>query len=104
MISGRKETLSAIAAFLFSFLASSHHWLHMGILMVMGGSGGMMATMSAVVWVRRLMIVMSIVTVAFSLYRLMKHRCRKPGRLALSVGSAIISVGIVLYTLFSFGW
>ncbi|WP_309119687.1 hypothetical protein [Paenibacillus sp.] len=98
------QTTASILSVLFSILASSHHWLHMGILLLLGGSTNMMAAMSGVIWVRRTMILMTFVTALFSIYRLLKHRCREYWVIAITVVSVLVSFSFIIYTLANFGW
>ncbi|MBP1934913.1 hypothetical protein [Ammoniphilus resinae] len=98
------QASASIFSILFSFIASSHHWLHMGILMLLGGSTNMMATMSGVIWIRRFMIVMTLVTALFSVYRLIKHRCKEIWMISLTALSVLLSLFFVIYTLIDFGW
>jgi hypothetical protein len=104
MLSRKSQTTTGLLSLILSFLASSHHWLHTGILLLLGGSTNMMTTMSAVLWLRRLMIVMTILTVLISVYRLYRHRCKDTWIIALTSFSIVISVGFVTYTLYHFGW
>jgi hypothetical protein len=95
---------TSVFSILFSFIASSHHWLHMGILLLLGGSTNMMAAMSGVIWIRRFMILMTFVTALFSIYRLFKHRCKEIWMISLTVLSVLLSMYFVLSTLVDFGW
>ena len=104
MINKKGQAVTNIFSFAFSFLASSHHWLHMGILLFLGGSTNMMGTMSAVVWIRRFMIIATLLTVFISIYRLYKHRCKEPWVVSLTALSTVLSLGFILYTLNHFGW
>lgn len=104
MINKKSQAATSVLSFVLSFLASSHHWLHMGILLILGGSTNIMATMSALVWVRRLMIVATLITAFISVYRLFKHRCKEPWVISLTTVSTLLSLGFILYTLSQFGW
>ncbi len=104
MISKKGQTITNVSSFVLAFLASSHHWLHMGILALLGGSTNMMATMSAVFWIRRTMIILTLVTVFVSIYRLYKHKCKEPWTIAFSLISAVVALGFIVYTLNQFGW
>lgn len=103
-----KQTAVSVGALIWSFLASSHHWIHMVILMLISGSMGSMSlmsgTMPAIVWFRRIMIFATVVTVAFSIYRLILHQCKDKKMISLTVGSAVLSIGFIIYTLIDFGW
>lgn len=98
------QVATSISSLLFSFLASSHHWLHMGILVLLGGSTSMMSAMTAVSWIRRFMIIATFVTTLFSIYRLYKHQCKRVWIKSLTVISIIVSFIFIAYTLISFGW
>ncbi|MDQ0900741.1 MULTISPECIES: hypothetical protein [unclassified Paenibacillus] len=100
----KSQTATSILSFIFSFLASSHHWLHMGILLLLGGSTNMMATMSAALWIRRIMIIATIITMLVSMYRLFKHKSKVPWVIIMTFLSATISLGFIMYTLVKFGW
>jgi hypothetical protein len=95
---------TSISSIVFSFLASSHHWLHTGILLIMGSSTNMMATMSGIVWLRRLMILVTVITSLNSVYRLLRHKHMPIWMKWITVLSIIISFGLIGYTLFTFGW
>lgn len=104
MIKNKTTTLSPIISILLSFLASSHHWLHMGIIMLLGGSTNAMTAMTGVIWLRRLMIIMTMGMVLFSIYRLVKHKCNNRFQIVLNIISIIISVIFIGYTIIQFGW
>jgi hypothetical protein len=104
MLSRKSQTTTGLLSLILSFLASSHHWLHMGILLLLGGSTNVMTAMSAVLWLRRFMIVMTLLTVMISVYRLYRHRCKDTWNIALTFLSVVISVGFVTYTMYHFGW
>lgn len=103
-----KNNASAVAASLssmvFSFIASSHHWLHAGILLIMGSSTNMMATMSGVVWLRRIMILVTLITSLYSAYRLYRHKSMPIWMKVMTILSLIFSFGLIIYTLYDFGW
>lgn len=100
----KAQLVTSIGSIVLSFIASSHHWLHMAILFVLGSSTGMMASMSSIIWVRRFMIIATLVTTVFSLYRLGKQKHMSPLMKWITIGSAVISLGFVVYTIFTFGW
>lgn len=104
MINHKRLTLTNVLSFVLAFLASSHHWLHMGVLALLGGSATMMETMSTVIWLRRAMIVMTLATVVITLFRLYRHRCKDARMIAMSALSTALSLGFILYTLNGFGW
>lgn len=95
---------TSISSIFLSFLASSHHWLHTGILFIMGGSTNMMATMSGIVWLRRTMILVTVITSFYSIYRLLRHKHMPNWMKWMTAISLIISFGLIVYTLINFGW
>lgn len=103
----KKETASTVAAsvssIIFSILASSHHWLHMGILLILGSSTNMMVSMSGILWLRRVMVIASVITAMYSLYRLKKNIHMPIWMKAMTIVSIIITFGFILYTLITFG-
>jgi hypothetical protein len=99
MISKKGQAVTNVLSFVFSFLASSHHWLHMGILLLLGGSTNMMATMSATIWIKRFMILATLVSAFISVYRLYKHRCKEPWIVSLTALSTVLSLGFIFYAL-----
>jgi hypothetical protein len=99
MISKKGQAVTTVLSFVFSFLASSHHWLHMGILLLLGGSTNMMATMSATIWIKRFMILATLVSAFISVYRLYKHRCKEPWIVSLTALSTVLSLGFIFYAL-----
>jgi hypothetical protein len=100
----KSQLVTSIGSMILSFIASSHHWLHMAILFVLGSSTSMMASMSSIIWVRRFMIIATLITTIFSLYRLSKHKHMSAVMKSITIVSAVISLGFVVYTLFTFGW
>ncbi|AJY76880.1 hypothetical protein [Paenibacillus beijingensis] len=103
-----KQAASTVAAsvssILLSIIASSHHWLHVGILFVLGGSANMMVTMSGVLWLRRAMLLATLLTSVYSVYRLYVHKQMPIWMKGMTFLSVIISLGFILSTLFRFGW
>lgn len=104
MMHKKSQAALGVCSFIFSFLASSHHWLHMGIMLLLGGSTEMLSAMSAVLWVRRVMVLATLATAFFSIFRLYKHRCKEPWVVAITVLSTALSLGFIFYTLNRFGW
>ncbi|MDF2683255.1 MAG: hypothetical protein K0R47_4445 [Brevibacillus sp.] len=60
--------------------------------------------MSTIVWVRRFMIIATLITTIFSLYRLVKHKQMSPVMKSITIVSGVISLGFVIYTIYNFGW
>lgn len=104
MRKSKNPVLPPILSIILSFLASSHHWLHMMILLLLGSSTNIMPTMQNLLWLRRFMIIVTLITVLFTVYRLIKHRCSNKTVIVFNVGSILVSLGFMLYTLLTFGW
>lgn len=64
----------------------------------------MMATMSAALWIRRIMIIATIITMLVSMYRLFEHKCKVPWVIIMTILSTAISLGFIMYTLVKFSW
>jgi RsiW-degrading membrane proteinase PrsW (M82 family) len=103
-MNSKSQATTGIFSILLSFLTTSHHWLHMGILTLLGGSTNMMAAMTAVNWVRRIMIVITLFMILYSIYRLNKHRNKQIWILIFSIISMVLSLGFITYTLIQYGW
>lgn len=103
-----KQSISQVAPSIFSVLlsiiASSHHWIHMGILLILGSSTNVMVGMSEVLWIRRFMIVATLITALYTLIKLVKHKKAPVSMKLLNLFSIIISLGFIFYTLVTFGW
>jgi hypothetical protein len=95
------QTATSFVSVVVSFLASQHHNLHMLILMFIGGSTHMMETMFLL---RRVMIVMTLLTVVWSIYRLYKHRCKEKWVIGMTGISAVVSILFVVKTFVEIGW
>lgn len=95
---------TSVSSIILSIVASSHHWLHVGILFALGGSANMMATMSGVLWLRRAMLLATFITSVYSVYRLIKHQHIPTWMKGMTVVSVLISFGFMIYTLYRFGW
>jgi hypothetical protein len=104
----KKRTASNVAtsltSIIFSIIASSHHWLHTLILLVLGSSTNMMVGMSEILWLRRAMVVATLITSIYLIYRLMKHNHMPTWMKVMNSLSVLISFGFILYTLIKFGW
>jgi len=103
-MSAKSQLTTSITSLLLALLASSHHWLHMTVLFLLGSQTSMMATMSSMVWLRRLMIVATAITIGVSLYRMLRHKGCSNVMKSVTIISAILSVGFIVYTLATFGW
>ncbi|HZG58725.1 hypothetical protein [Paenibacillus sp.] len=106
--SHRKDAASTVAASVssvaLSVVASSHHWLHLAVLLLLGGSTHSMAMMTGVVWVKRAMILMSAATTAFAVYRMLRRKGMPLWMRGLTALSAVVSIGFIFFTLLRYGW
>lgn len=103
--SGKKtQATTSILSLVLSILASSHHWIHMTVLMLMGSSAGMAAMMSHLAWLRRLFIIASVVMVVVSVVHLSRHGSKGKWMIIMVSLSAVISLGLVGYTVYAYGW
>ncbi len=95
---------ASVSSVVFSIIASSHHWLHMGILLILGGSTNMMAAFTGVLWLRRVMVTATLITSVYSIYRLRAHKQMPVWMKIMNAASVVISMGFIFYTLMKFGW
>jgi len=95
---------ASASAVLLSILASSHHWLHMGILLLFGGSAHAMTAMAGVLWLRRAMVLGTLIAAGFTARRLVKHRAAPLWAKAINALSLAVSLGFLAYTLYRYGW
>ncbi|MFC3885099.1 hypothetical protein ACFOU2_17145 [Bacillus songklensis] len=108
-VSTKPKTGQKVSAFLpmiITFLATQH-WLHRLLLFIfLGGSaGGMMSmNMDSMIGFQRMMIVLSLVTVLWSVYQLVKDGFKSKGMIVMTSISTIMSVGYVIMTLVKTGW
>lgn len=100
----KSQTAASLLTAVIAFIASQHHTLHMLLLPLLGGSASMMETMATMFWVRRLMIVMTLGTVVWMLYRTWRHRPKNRWVIGVTAASVLISLWFVGNTLLSFGW
>lgn len=101
---GTTAVVASLISTIFSFIASSHHWLHAVIMLFIGSSTNMVATMSSMLWLRRTMFLITIFSVIYSLYRLRQHKRMPYWIKGLTIMSIIISIGLIAYTIHIFGW
>jgi len=94
----------SLSSIILSVFASSHHWLHMLLLLILGGSTGTLASATGMSWVRRAMILASVISTAFALYRLLKRKQIPLWMRGITYLSVIISVAFILYSLIQYGW
>jgi hypothetical protein len=95
----RKEGFAAGVSMLFAFLATQHHNLHMLLFTLGMGSAGM-GFMTHFPMIRRLMLAMSLIMAAVTVYQIWG----KPRRMRIVGGvSAGLSVVLVVWSVYQFG-
>ncbi|SEC05798.1 hypothetical protein [Paenibacillus sp. GP183] len=96
----KKGTASTIAAsvssIIFSIIASSHHWLHTLILLVLGSSTNMMVDMSGLLWLRRAMVIATLISSIYAIYSLKKHKHMPTWMKVMNTLSVLISLGFII--------
>jgi hypothetical protein len=95
---------TSLSSIIFSIIASSHHLLHTLILLVLGSSTNMIVAMSDILWLRRVMVIITLITSIYSIYRLKKHKHMPNWMKVMNSFSVLISFGFIAYTLYKFGW
>ncbi|TAM89054.1 hypothetical protein EPN42_08215 [bacterium] len=99
------QAATPVLSVVLSVLAASHHWLHMGIMLLLGGSMGTMgAAMLGIIWLRHVMIVATLLMVALTVYRLVRRRYHHRSLVALNAAASLVSLAFVGYTVNQFGW
>ena len=97
---GRK--LSAFLPMIMTFLATQH-WLHGLIFMLLGGSMASVS-MDDMIGFQRVMIMMTLVTVLWSVYRLVKDGFKNKGMMVMTSLSSLVGIGYVIVILATSGW
>lgn len=100
------QKVSTFLPIIITFLASQH-WLHGLILFILlGGSASEMMSMSmdGMVGFQRVMIVLTLVTVLWSMYNLFKDGFKHKGMIVMTSISSLVGIGYVIVTLVKSGW
>lgn len=100
------QKISAFLPIMITFLATQH-WLHGLLLFIfLGGSAGgvMSMSMEAMIGVQRIMMVLCLVSVLWSVYQLVKDGFKSKGMIIMTSLSTVMSVGYVIVTLIKTGW
>jgi hypothetical protein len=97
----RREGTTSFGALVLAFLTSQHHNLHM-VLLTFGLGGSGMTFMQVYPSVRRGMMVLSLAAVAMNLSSL-RRRPAPPSIRVLIVGSSVLTVGVIAWSLLRFG-
>ena len=97
----RKERALSIGAVVLAFLASQHHTLHMSVL-VLGLSSAGASFMTTAPWLRRGMLLISLVMVAVIAYQI--RRPDQPRSLRISGAISIaLTLGLAAWSVANFG-
>ncbi len=96
-----KERVLSIGAVVLAFLASQHHTLHMLVLVFgLGGAGA--SFMTTAPWLRRGMLLMSLVMAAVIAYQI--RRADRPRAFRISGAiSILLTLGLVGWSIANFG-
>ncbi len=96
-----KEGLTSVGAVVLAFLASQHHNLHM-LLFAIGIGGAGTSFMTMLPWVRRVMLLMSLVMVGVVVYQV--RDARRPIRMRVMGGiSILLTLGLLIWSVMQFG-
>ncbi|MBP1934490.1 hypothetical protein [Ammoniphilus resinae] len=97
--------VSMFLPMILTFLATQH-WLHGLIFIALGGTASELMSMSmdSMLPFQRVMIVLTLVTVLWSVYELLKDRFIHKAKIALTSISALIGLGYVIAALIHNGW
>jgi hypothetical protein len=101
MTTGQK--VSTVLPIVMTFLASQH-WFHGLIFMMIGGYASTMMSMEHMLLFRRMMIVLTLVTVVWSVYQLCKNGFQDKKMFLMTSFSSVVSVVFVIITLVKTGW
>jgi cation transport ATPase len=104
-VSTKTKTGKKVSAFLpmiLTFLATQH-WLH-GLLFMMLGGSMMSMSMDDMIEFQRIMIVLTFVTVLWSMYKLFKDGFKNKGMMVMTSISSLVGIGYIIVTLAKTGW
>jgi hypothetical protein len=103
MKTGKK--VSAFLPMILTVLATQH-WLHGLLFIMLGGTASELMSMSMddMLPFQRVMIVLTLVTVLWSVYQLFKDGFKNKGMIVMTSISSLVGVGYVIMTLVKTGW
>ncbi len=97
----QKDRVLSISAVVLAFLASQHHTLHM-LMLVFGLGGAGASFMTTAPWLRRAMLLMSLVMTAVIAYQI--RSSDRPRALRISGAISIaLTLGLVGWSIMQFG-
>jgi len=104
----KMKTGKKVSAFLPMILTvlATQHWLHGLLFIMLGGTAGELMSMSMddMLPFQRVMIVLTLVTVLWSVYQLFKDGFKNKGMIVMTSISSLVGVGYVIMTLVKTGW
>lgn len=88
-----------------TFLATQH-WLHGLLFIMLGGTANELMSMSAdaILPVQRVMIVLTLVSVLWSVYQVVKDGFNHKGMIVMTVISSLVGIGYVMMAWVNNGW
>jgi len=98
----QRSTISSLVGVGVAILASQHHLIHMAILWIGLGSAGISA-MSVFPWVRRALFALSLLFVGIS-FLVMRRHSQRPWLRWLNIGSSIMTIGLLAWSIMQTGW
>lgn len=99
------EKVSSILPLIITFIATQH-WLHGLIFILLGGTANQLIAMSTdeMLPFQRGMIVITLVTILWSVYQLLKDGIKHKGMILMTSFSSLVGLTYVAVTLFKNGW
>lgn len=98
----RGKNVSMFLPMVLTFLATQH-WLHGLLFMMLGGSMASIS-MNEMAGFQRVMIVLTLVTVLWSVYDLCKDGFKHKGMIVMTSFSTLVGLGYVMMTVMKMGW
>ncbi|QRG65904.1 hypothetical protein [Brevibacillus choshinensis] len=102
---GNSKKILPFLPVIITFLATQH-WLHGLVFIMLGGTAGELMSMGpeAMQTFQRVMIVLTLITVLWSVYQLMQNGFRQKASMVMTSISSTIGIGYVIVTLMKSGW
>lgn len=99
------KRVSTFLPIILPFLATQH-WLHGLLFIMLGGTASELMSMStdAMLPFQRVMIVLTLAAVLWSVYQLFKDGVQHKGMIVMTAISSLIGIGYVIVTFVTTGW
>ncbi|GAB7054761.1 MULTISPECIES: hypothetical protein [Paenibacillus] len=97
------KKVSVFLPVVISFLATQH-WFHALIFLVIGGSATTMLSMEDMILFRRAMIVLTLGTLLWSVYQIVRDGWKNKKMIVMTSISFVVSMTFVIVTLVKMGW